>query len=152
MPSTTKTSGPTSAGVTTPRRKSSRSASRPPAPARPVASGRRNKPAVVGTKGGPTVARTTNRGAPKGYLELVKRFPLRSIRTEEELDAATEVIGTLLRRDLDEAQEDYLSALTDLVEVYENKAHPVPDASEAEVLGLLMESNRLGQTQLAERS
>ena len=96
--------------------------------------------------------RTTNRAPRKGYLKLIKRFPLRSIRTEEELDAAMEVIRALLQDDLDAAGEDYLSALTDLVEVYENKVHPIPDASEADVLRLLMESNHLSQSQLAAKS
>ena len=96
--------------------------------------------------------RATNRTPRKSYLELVKRFPLRSIRTEGELDAATEMIRGLLQSDLDEAQEEYLAALTDLVEVYENQAHPIPDASEAKVLRFLMETNSLSQSQLAEQS
>ena len=89
------------------------------------------------------------RAAHRSYVELVRTFPLRSIQTEEELDAATEILNHVLQMALDEGTEAYQMALTDLIEVYENKAHPIPDASEADVLRVLMESNGLTQTQLA---
>ncbi len=96
--------------------------------------------------------RTAGRPAPDAYLKLVRRFPLRSIRTEAELDAATAVLNDLLRQDLDAGGEQYRDALTDLIEVYEAQAHPIPDADEAEVLRLLMESNGLSQSELARRT
>lgn len=96
------------------------------------------------------MARTATRPAvPDSYLERVKAFPLRSIRTEAELDAAQEVLDDLLRTDLDAGGEQYRDALTDLIETYEDKAHPIPDAPEADVLRLLIESNGLTQTELA---
>jgi len=80
---------------------------------------------------------------------LIRKFPLRSIRTEDELDDAQAALDDLLCQNLDEGGEQYLAALTDLIEVSEDKAHPVPDASEADVLRLLMESNGLSQAGLA---
>ena len=93
--------------------------------------------------------RTISSPGPDTYFDLVRRFPLRSIRTEDELNAAQNVLDGLLRQKLDEGGEHYLGALTDLIEVYEDKAHPIPDASEAEVLQMLMESNGLSQSELA---
>src|SRR5262249_44216273 len=83
------------------------------------------------------------------YLKLVRLFPLRSIRDDTELDAAQAVLDDLLRQELDEGGQDYFDALTDLIETYEKAAHPIPDASEADVLRLLMEANNLSQPQLA---
>ena len=96
--------------------------------------------------------RVTNQAIPDTYLELVKTFPLRSIRTEDELDAATAFLNTLLRQNLDEGGEQYLAALTDLIELYEASAHPIPDASEADMLRLLMESNSMSQSELARKT
>lgn len=50
------------------------------------------------------------------YLELLARFPLRPVRTEAELDAATEVIHELIDQDKrSAAEDDYLDVLSDLV-------------------------------------
>ncbi len=86
---------------------------------------------------------------PASYFKLVKQFPLTKIRDDDHLEAAFEVIDHLLMMDLDEGQEAYLDALSDLVEVYEDANVFIPDASEADVLRSLMEANRLSQTQLA---
>lgn len=95
------------------------------------------------------MSKTIPRAVPDTYLELIRKFPLRSIRNDSELDAAQAVLESLLRRQLGQGGEQYFGVLTDLIEVYENKAHPIPDASEAEVLRMLMESNGLSQARLA---
>ena len=51
--------------------------------------------------------------------------------------------------DLDSGAEEYLAVLTDLVEAYEDEHHPIPDASEADVLRELMRSNGFSQPKLA---
>jgi HTH-type transcriptional regulator/antitoxin HigA len=86
------------------------------------------------------------------YLKLVRQFPLRHIASEDELDEATEVLRDLLRQDLDEGGTQYRDALTDLIEVYETAAHPIPDASQGAVLGLLMESNGITGAELAKKT
>jgi HTH-type transcriptional regulator / antitoxin HigA len=85
------------------------------------------------------------------YFELVKQFPLTHIRDDELLVVAQEMIDRLLQERLDEGAQEYLDALTDLVETYENRHVIIPDASEADVLRELMGSNRLSQTQLAKQ-
>lgn len=94
----------------------------------------------------PTLTRSA---APDSYFALVREFPLRSIRSEAELDAAELILHRLLARRLDRGETLYRDALTDLIEVYEEKSQPIPDAPEAEVLALLMESNALSQSALA---
>jgi HTH-type transcriptional regulator/antitoxin HigA len=89
------------------------------------------------------------RTSPDTYFALVKRFRLIHIRDDDHLHEALEMIDRLLEQDLDEGEKDYLAALTDLVEVYEDEHHPIPDASESDVLRELMATNRLSQSKLA---
>lgn len=96
--------------------------------------------------------RTAARAAPKRdrYLELIQRHPLRPIRTDEELDRAISMVNELIdlpARDADEA--DYLDVLSDLVEKYEAEAHPIPPASDADVLRYLIEAREITQAKLA---
>jgi HTH-type transcriptional regulator / antitoxin HigA len=79
------------------------------------------------------------------------RFPLVRIRDGAHLDEALAVIDRLLREDPDAGEQAYLDVLTDLVAAYEAEHEPMPDASEADVLRLLMETNRLGQNALEKR-
>jgi len=96
------------------------------------------------------MARTTStRTLPDTYFDLVRQFPLTHIRDDVHLGAAQEMIDRLLEQDLDEGEQEYLDALTDLVETYEEGHVTIPDASEADVLSELMRSNGLSQMRLA---
>src|SRR5437899_9006113 len=65
-----------------------------------------------------------------GYLDLVRQFLLRPIRSEKELDRAIAMINSLLDRDrLSPAEEDYPDVLGGLVERYEDKHHPSSGAA-----------------------
>jgi len=87
------------------------------------------------------------------YFELVRRFPLRPIRSEDELERATEVMDELLSRSaLDPGEEDYLDVLSDLTEKYEEEEHPIPPASDAEMLAFLMEQKGVTQAEVARAS
>ena len=87
---------------------------------------------------------------PELYLELVRRCPLRPIRSEEELDRAIAVVDELIdRADLTQEERDYLDVLSDLVERYEADAHAIPPASDAEVLAHLIEARGTAQAQVA---
>ena len=78
---------------------------------------------------------------------LIRRFPLRAIRNDRELAEAIALIHELLDRPkLDEGEDDYLEVLGDLVEAYEESAHPIPPASDAAMLESLLTDR--GQTQL----
>lgn len=84
------------------------------------------------------------------WLHLVRRFPLRPIRSERELDRAAGVIDELLARPrLDADERDYLEVLGDLVERYEEKAHPIPPASDAELLAFLIEQKGVTQAEVS---
>lgn len=85
------------------------------------------------------------------YRKLVSKFPLRAIRSDDELAAALTMVESLLTAELDEDEKDYLDTLTDIIVKYEHKTHPIPDASEAEVLQFLMESKRLNQRELEKK-
>jgi HTH-type transcriptional regulator/antitoxin HigA len=90
------------------------------------------------------------RGGQAVYLELIRRFPLRPIRSDEELDRAIAVVDGLLdRTDLNQDERDYLDVLSDLIERYESEAYPVPPASDAEVLAHLIEARGTTQAQVA---
>jgi HTH-type transcriptional regulator / antitoxin HigA len=61
------------------------------------------------------------------YLELVRQFPLRPIRTKREYVAATKAMEKLAIRgedDLNDDERDYLDVLTDLIEAYDNDRYP----------------------------
>jgi HTH-type transcriptional regulator/antitoxin HigA len=84
------------------------------------------------------------------YLALIRRFPLRPIRSEAELDRATAVINSLLdRAKLDAAEDDYLDVLSNLVERYEDKHHAIGEATESEMLRFLIDQKGVRQAEVA---
>jgi HTH-type transcriptional regulator / antitoxin HigA len=86
---------------------------------------------------------------PDSYLALVKRHPLTSIRSENDLDSAQAVVDELLREDLDEGQKAYLDALSDLVIVYEQEHHAVAPLSPHARLAQMLEDHGMSQAELA---
>lgn len=87
------------------------------------------------------------------YLKLVRRFPLRPIQTEAELDQAIEVIDALLDKGkLDPGEADYLDVLSDLVEGYEEEAFPQPEVPDADMLRFLMEAKGVNQKAMVQGS
>src|SRR5438034_531118 len=60
------------------------------------------------------------------YLDLVRQFPLRPLRSDADLDAAVAAIDGLLDRPkLTAPERDYLDVLSDLVEAYEAETIPM---------------------------
>ena len=83
------------------------------------------------------------------YLELVLTFPLASIKSEEHLEVAQEVMDRLLAQgELEDGEEMYLDALSDLVAAYEDQHYPIAPASDADMLRHLMEAKVITQAQL----
>jgi HTH-type transcriptional regulator/antitoxin HigA len=73
------------------------------------------------------------------YFELVRRFPLRPIRSDDELDRAIAVIDSLLTQaELDTDQDDYLDVLGDLVRKYESTVSPLQPLPDSEMLRFLI--------------
>ena len=90
--------------------------------------------------------------ASKEYLALIKRFPLRPIRDEKMLDAASEIFSELVmqveNRSPDES--DYVTILGKLIREYEETHKPAtPKMTPQRALESLMEDNELSQTELA---
>lgn len=84
------------------------------------------------------------------YLELIRRFPLRRLQSEADLDAAIVVINELIDQDaLAPPEDDYLDILSDLVEEYEDEHHPIDPVDDADMLRFLIENRRITQSQLA---
>jgi HTH-type transcriptional regulator/antitoxin HigA len=84
------------------------------------------------------------------YLELVRTFPLRPLRTDADLDAAVAVIDSLIdQTDLSAPEQDYLDVLSDLVEAYEEEAVPMKSVNDAEMLRFLIEAKGVTQVQAA---
>lgn len=84
------------------------------------------------------------------YMELVLDFPLASIKSDEHLAEAQRVMDVLLvRGTLDEGEETYLDALSDLVGSYEDENHAIEPATDAEMLRHLMGAKGVTQMQLS---
>lgn len=84
------------------------------------------------------------------YLELVLNFPLASIKTEAHFTQAQKVIdGLIVQNMLDDGEELYLDALTDLIATYEDVHYPIKLASDADMLRHFMEAKGVTQAQLS---
>src|SRR5882762_1564882 len=84
------------------------------------------------------------------YLELVTTFPLASIKSDEQLQEAQKVMDRLLAQgELDDGEEMYLDALSDLVAAYEDEHYAIEPASDADMLRHLMEAKGITQAQLS---
>ena len=90
-----------------------------------------------------------NHDEPDSYLELIREMPLKSIANDRQLKSAQKMISSLLSRNLDSGAEDYLDALTDLVEKYESDFHDFGTATAPQVLAFLMQDRGLNQSQIA---
>lgn len=103
---------------------------------------------------GKTIKRPARRSAvatpSRSYLTLVRRFPLRPIQSDVDLDRAIAMVDSLLDRDkLDAGEQDYLDVLSDLIERYEDRTDPPRDVSDAEMLRFLMEQQGVKQVELS---
>lgn len=84
------------------------------------------------------------------YLQLIRSFPLRPIRSGAELAGAEAVLHELLdARSLSLPEQDYLEILGNLIEEYENRAHPIENLPPHEMLAGLLEAKGVTQTAVA---
>jgi len=86
------------------------------------------------------------------YFELVRRFPLKPLESDAELDRATEIVNELVDRgfeNLTAGEEAYLDVLSDLIEKYETARHPIPDASPIDMLKFFIEERGTNQRAVA---
>lgn len=97
----------------------------------------------------------SGRGKPggEGYLALVRELPLRPIRSEAELDRAIAMVDALSDREtLTPDEHDYLLALSDLIEKYEEERYPIPAISGVSMLRYLIESKGVARARVAAES
>lgn len=87
----------------------------------------------------------------KTYEKLIKRFPLRPIRDDEQNDLAAEICDSLTDRmgELSQSELDYLEVLSDLILKYESKwDSDLPKMSPRNLIEYLMNQNDLSQKDL----
>ena len=76
------------------------------------------------------------------YLDLIRVFPLRPIRNESELDAAIDIIDSLLDTpSLDVGQSDYLDVLGDLVARFESDHFPSGMPTDSDLVAHVLEAS-----------
>jgi HTH-type transcriptional regulator / antitoxin HigA len=84
------------------------------------------------------------------YLELIRSFPLRPIRSEAELDRAETMLHQLLdASSLSAPEQDYLEILGNLIEEYETKAYPMEPLPPHKMLAQSIESRGVTQTEVS---
>ena len=105
------------------------------------------------TKVRPAGKRQANRRADPAYLALIDIFPLRPLRSERDYDAAVTVLDTLVVRpegSLAPGEQDYLDALTMLVEAHD-RDHDDVDTEQRDPLSMLkylMQESSMTQAEL----
>lgn len=88
--------------------------------------------------------------AKDSYLVLVCDFPLASIQSGEHFEEAQKVMDRLLAKaTLDDGEEMYLDALSDLVAAYEDEHVAIGPASDADMLRHIMEAKGVSQAELS---
>ena len=86
-------------------------------------------------------------------MNPIRRFPLRPLRTDADLDAAVAVVDSLIDQDeLSAPEQDYLDVLSDLVETYEDETIPIRPVGDADMLRALIEAKGVTQAQAAKEA
>jgi len=91
-------------------------------------------------------------GPTRRYLELVREFPLRPLRSRSDVNAATAILDRLFgHENVDPGEADYVEALALLVASYEDLrgADDFADVSGTQMLRHLMDENGMKQAELA---
>lgn len=103
-----------------------------------------------------TKTKATKTKVADDYLELVKKFPLRPIRTEAQYDRALNILAALVGRaddpGLTAGERDYADAIDQFVGTYEDQHYPIHDAMKSPIdrLKYLMEQSGMNTSQLGE--
>ncbi len=102
----------------------------------------------MSTELSPDVARTDDADA---FLTLVRKFPLRPIDSDEQLNRAVDLLRAIGKQpELSPAEADYMEVLGTLVEQYEDRHVPEPVVPAGEMLRYLIESRGLSAAAVAD--
>jgi HTH-type transcriptional regulator/antitoxin HigA len=83
------------------------------------------------------------------YIQLLKKFPPRTINNDQQLEATQKIIDSLLdRAELNSEESDYLNVLGTLVFDYEQKNETITDIYGVELLTVLIAERNLRQKDL----
>ena len=83
------------------------------------------------------------------YMQLVRRFPLKTVKSDGEHEEATSMISELMGRDLDSGAGGYLDAMLVLVNKYEDEHHAIDETmTPRQAVRAVMESNALSQADI----
>lgn len=97
-----------------------------------------------------TQTKTAGRRKGDAYLTLIRKFPLRPIRSDKGLAAANAMVDSLFaRKKLTREEKDYLEVLQKLIADYEREHYPVEPVSDGELLHHLMEARGVTQVDVA---
>ncbi len=94
--------------------------------------------------------RTGRREKSDVYMDLIRRFPLKPVRNDEEHEQAVEIVEELMGRDLASGAGDYLDTLILLVNKYEDENHTPCGVhlTPQQALRALMTANQLTQADM----
>ena len=96
--------------------------------------------------------RQTARSEPSdAYWDWLRRFPLRPLQSEADLDQAIAILDELIDQPkLDDWEQHFMDVLGDLVHAYEQTQHPIQPLSDGEMFQQLCEERGTTQQQVAE--
>ena len=98
-----------------------------------------------------TRSKTARREPSDAYWNWLRRFPLRPLQSEADLDQAIPILDELIDQPkLDRWEQHYMDVLGDLVHGYEQAQHPIEPLSDGEMLQQLCEECGTTQQQVAE--
>jgi len=98
-----------------------------------------------------TITQKSSNRTTDHYLELIREFPLKAIRTKTQYQHATRTASHLAlhgERNLSTGQRDYLDALMILIEAYDLAQQPWQKTSGLELLNHLVEQNNMSLNDL----
>ena len=88
--------------------------------------------------------------AQDAYIELIKRFLLRPLRSARDLDQARKVADVLaVKKSLNRAERGYLDVLAGLIERYKDEHHGIDPLPDREILQFLIEQSGKSQLHVA---
>jgi HTH-type transcriptional regulator / antitoxin HigA len=96
------------------------------------------------------INRNARRRAADAYMELIRKFPLRKLKNDDEHRQAVEIIEKLMGRAIDSGACDYLDMLILIVNKYEDEHH-TPKGTQLtpqQALRAIMNANDMTQSEM----